>query len=73
MWMRIFVGCLLLFVPFHVFASVDITAALTAIGLDYGTVLTLAMGAFIGIGLSAIFIYISAVILRWLKRVTGSI
>ena len=68
MWMRAFVGWLLLLFPLHVFASVGLLNALSSIRVDYTTILTLAIGAFIGIGLSALFIFVSIKILRWLKR-----
>ena len=69
MWMRAFVGWLLLLFSSHVYAyAADIKHFLIGIGVDFNMILTLTIGAFIGIGLSAAFISVAIRILRWLKR-----
>jgi hypothetical protein len=69
MCVRVLLGWLLLLFSSYAHATAaNIHNFLVGVGIDFNTILTLTIGAFIGIGLSAAFISVAIRILKWLKR-----
>jgi len=68
MWRVLVSWLLLLFSSYAHASAADITHFLAGVGIDFNTILTFAIGVFIGIGLSAAFISVAIRILKWIKH-----